>query len=370
MKFTAAVTRRCNMSCRYCYVSRNGREMSEDTAERTVDFAASLVSPNGDLDFGFFGGEPLLSLDLIEMMTARLRERQTDQGFSLATGLTTNGVLLSSQVTERLATADMNVCVSLDGDYDTYRSNRMIDANRYDAIIENTMRAADTLPGLRLNAVYGPKTVHRLPETVRYLLGFGLPIELNIDIIADWQERDLENVDEVFGEVGALYLARHLADEPIPIQPLEDHILTAILGGADPHCRCRMGSEELAADTDGVLYPCERLIDYSTLTIGDIDTGIDTSLQERAIAEHQTYHPACLECTVQQFCNHTCGCTNRIMTGRYGVTHRAVCRIEKALIGTVRDILDPLRTSPGFSRYMIDLMNRHCKPCKEKRGTG
>lgn len=372
MKFNATVTRKCNLRCPYCYVARDNRDISPEIAEKAVDLAISLLPPGGLLDFGFFGGEPLLRFDLIQQMVAQLRARQQAEGFQLALGLTTNGTLLSPAMLEFMADEEVVLCISLDGPEDIFSLQRGNGSKEghYATVVKNIELAAASLPSVKINAVYGPETLHRLPDSVRFLSGFGVPVELNLNVMTPWAKDNLSGIDDVFAEIAQFYLERYQAGSPIKLQPLADHIMTGILGGVDPACRCKLGVEELAVDVNGDLYPCERLIGRTGLTIGDVQNGIDPRKQELVVGEHLTPHPACVDCPIRTYCNHSCGCTNWFLTGNFGTAHHAVCSIEKALFKAMRGLLEPLQRVDGFAEHIVQTLNRGCHACPEEASNG
>ena len=72
------VTLRCDHSCLYCQVSRQGPlktrfDMSEQTAKLAVDRLFEV--PSGTLTIEFQGGEPLLAFDRIRMLIDEIEAR-------------------------------------------------------------------------------------------------------------------------------------------------------------------------------------------------------------------------------------------------------------------------------------------------------
>lgn len=60
-QLTLVVTQACNLRCSYCYTGRKfRRQMSDQTARRSIDAAFASLHDGGTLELGFFGGEPLL----------------------------------------------------------------------------------------------------------------------------------------------------------------------------------------------------------------------------------------------------------------------------------------------------------------------
>ncbi|WP_347915830.1 4Fe-4S cluster-binding domain-containing protein [Clostridium saudiense] len=63
MDFTIWVTRRCNLSCKYCYEGNNKLAASMDikTADKTIEFICKTIKKvDENINVIFHGGEPLL----------------------------------------------------------------------------------------------------------------------------------------------------------------------------------------------------------------------------------------------------------------------------------------------------------------------
>jgi len=110
----------CNLSCDYCFAGQGryrGQSalMNEETATRAIDFLIENSGPRHNLEVDFFGGEPLMNLDVIKKTVsyARSREESSDKNFRFT--LTTNGVLLDDDVTQFCNREISNVVISLDG---------------------------------------------------------------------------------------------------------------------------------------------------------------------------------------------------------------------------------------------------------------
>ena len=61
-----AVNHACNLRCTYCYTgAKFHKPMPASLARKAIDRAVASISSGGQLDLGFFGGEPLIEAKLI-----------------------------------------------------------------------------------------------------------------------------------------------------------------------------------------------------------------------------------------------------------------------------------------------------------------
>ncbi|AGL17811.1 putative arylsulfatase regulator [Actinoplanes sp. N902-109] len=121
------VTLRCEHSCGYCQVSRRtvartDFDMSAETALAGVD--AAFRSPSPALKFEFQGGEPLLNMDIVRLVTQEAQRRNRTEGRQLAFVIASNLALLDDDVLDFADQHDVYFSTSLDGPADLHNRNR------------------------------------------------------------------------------------------------------------------------------------------------------------------------------------------------------------------------------------------------------
>ena len=110
----------CNFRCRYCFADEGAyhshrESMSLDTAKAAVDFLIRNSGNRKVLEMDFFGGEPLMNLDVLKQTVYYAKEQGAKVGKKFLFTTTTNAVLLSDD-TIRFFNEEMeNVVLSLDG---------------------------------------------------------------------------------------------------------------------------------------------------------------------------------------------------------------------------------------------------------------
>ena len=112
MNLTLCLTHACNLACSYCYAGTPRAEaMTPSTAEQAIRFAFPLTE--GDLQLGFFGGEPLLEWPLLQHATKTARQEAGDRKLVLT--VTTNGTQLTAERAQWLADNGFFMGISIDG---------------------------------------------------------------------------------------------------------------------------------------------------------------------------------------------------------------------------------------------------------------
>lgn len=152
VRYTIAPGLGCNYACDYCFEQgrRGGRGMSRTTQDAVCDFIIGAAEANLRLEaigVTWFGGEPLLYLDAIEHMSARLMAFCEVAGLAYSAGIVTNGRFLTPEAARTLVACAVNrVQISVDGMAELYTRNKHASREDFDAVIGNVCACADILP--------------------------------------------------------------------------------------------------------------------------------------------------------------------------------------------------------------------------------
>lgn len=131
------LTESCNLSCKYCGYGklynnkRNGYQLEFENIKTLIDFInekhqKSSHSKHHPLNFGFYGGEPLLKAEIIKKTIAYIDSLKWER--SITYSMTTNGVLIDKNI-DLIVENKIQLLISLDGNgfnngYRTYHSGK------------------------------------------------------------------------------------------------------------------------------------------------------------------------------------------------------------------------------------------------------
>ncbi|NQT11639.1 MAG: radical SAM protein [Planctomycetes bacterium] len=157
---TLEVTHRCNLACEYCcygkHYSYNRDDsqavMSLDTAEKAI--RQFIVHTPKEACIGFYGGEALLELGLMEEIVLFAEALAESDGKDVQFSMTTNGTLLTDKAIHFLVKHRVLVMISIDGNreaHDRYRVFKTMAAaeerkGSYDVIVKNMKRFVELYP--------------------------------------------------------------------------------------------------------------------------------------------------------------------------------------------------------------------------------
>lgn len=152
------LTSKCNLKCSYCYQVLHGDfqgDNAADIADWTPDTINSLVGfvkrelVEGNYEgvrIRWYGGEPLLRLDLIQKIGDLIKQETMATNRRLSGMVVTNGVLISEKAVGVLRSFNVDrLEISVDGPKDTHDLLRASRSGRstYDQILQSILRAAD-----------------------------------------------------------------------------------------------------------------------------------------------------------------------------------------------------------------------------------
>jgi sulfatase maturation enzyme AslB (radical SAM superfamily) len=104
--FTILSTTKCNARCFYCYEmhSKGKTHMTIETSEKVAKYIINNAPKYNELQIGWFGGEPLFNVDVIDIITSRVKSA----GFNIIGSMVTNGYLFNEELVKR-AKYDWNI---------------------------------------------------------------------------------------------------------------------------------------------------------------------------------------------------------------------------------------------------------------------
>lgn len=132
LELTILPTEKCNLRCTYCYETFELGKMSHQVVESVKNLLGQRIPELRRLKISWFGGEPLLAVDVIESIGNHVRELMNENQFvQYTSSATTNGVLLTADVARRLSNAGVKlVHVSLDGPAISHDTTRILNNGR------------------------------------------------------------------------------------------------------------------------------------------------------------------------------------------------------------------------------------------------
>jgi uncharacterized protein len=176
---TVLTTLQCNFACDYCFQGDHGdynkfaEKMSLEKAVSVGDWIERELDRVGPerLTLMFFGGEPLLNLPVMYYLAERMWEATQERGLPMSITIITNGLLLTSDVVDRLAPYGLTgIKITLDGDRETHNRMRPLRGGQgtFDRIIENVRRVAGRVR-IAIGGNFDETSVDSYPGLLQFL---------------------------------------------------------------------------------------------------------------------------------------------------------------------------------------------------------
>ncbi|MEI7942647.1 MAG: radical SAM protein, partial [Candidatus Riflemargulisbacteria bacterium] len=325
-------THECQLRCDYCFVDNYysggmcGR-MKFETAKKFIDQYLS----GEHVSVGFFGGEPLLNMELIVGVVDYCKQKFKNCSFHV----TTNGILLNHKdkfVPDGLTNVEyfdqngFTMIVSLDGSKDAHDIHRKFAGGK--SCFDNVIEGVDSLKGkkvAKVNTLRGTFTSELFdsPITLKDRLEFlnkkmyegcSANISLEPAVLSENSciskgldlsftgENDEDKLMALYYDAIRWYI-KELREGRHPTWFQIDLMTTRILYGIHMFSECGAGLGYMSCSWDGRISACHR---EGETYIGDLKYGIDE--QERSKwSENRIYgRYSCMKCPMRYYCGGGC----------------------------------------------------------------
>lgn len=352
---TLVITDDCNLRCSYCY-ERNLRlhqSMSFDAGIRIIDwFYNSSKSPKKYVSF--YGGEPLIQINLIRDLVNYCRNRYTDLVFSI----TTNGTLVNENNIDMLKNFH-SVVLSLDG------SERVHDLHRRTCDNKGSFSMIDfdlfrSLKNLSLNSVITPNNVYYLNESIKYVSRFCQNYKFKLAYELNWSPKDILEykrqltllangfIDDI-DNPDSFYLYKPIVSL---LNSIRDHFMK-------PHYRCDAGVNCFTFMPSGILYPCYGFVASPNASLGNIFDKINLD-KVKIICNNKLVCQTCKNCKGLALCPQKCYSSKEALFGCIsGISSKQhICDIVNVELDICLYVYNKLHNHAEFNKVYKNLFCR------------
>jgi len=310
----------CNLACPYCFEgTKRGRHyMSHETADNIIAFAEKqFAKGKNELRVDFYGGEPLLSVDLIENMARRFGDIAGKYNGQFAFSLTTNGTLLNAQVVRRLKPIGLkSAAITIDGPEEYHNTSRPFatGTGSFSRIIENIKEVCDDIT-IYLGGNYREDNYREFPGLLDYLLEQGLTPDRigSIEFAPVVREREGIVLPDFVGGCANMYapwlldamffLRKEIVERNFPTQKISPSLCAVDRKSA------------FIVNYDGGIYKCPSVIGEPEFRVGDVVNGVvDYSVSH---GMNNWKSDKCLDCVYLPLCFGGCRYISFLTNGEF-----------------------------------------------------
>lgn len=184
LSLTIAPTLMCNFKCPYCYeneVKNNTDIITDEMCNYLIEFIETRIKNVDSLHIVWYGGEPLIALNKIELLSKRIIKLCNENNVFYTSSITTNGYLLNKKNLQLLYSLGVNnIQIPLDGSKNKHNLTRKTKngAGSFDKIISNLKSIQyeeyKNLPNINLRVNVTRENSGSIDELVEYLRGEGI----------------------------------------------------------------------------------------------------------------------------------------------------------------------------------------------------
>jgi uncharacterized protein len=322
---TLHVSNACNLDCLYCYAQggdyggRPQRRMDKDLALKAIDRMYQNF-PN-IVSVMFFGGEPLLALDVIEGVCRHIEDKyeRGKIGHLPQYKMVTNGTLVTDEAVRVIHDYKIQVTISVDGPQEindrlrpykngkgTYGAirqgfDRIARETGQTPCIEATFTRYHLDQGMSMKSLI--EFLHReFLFTVGTVADVSVPEDNPLAVPKDALR------EEIGGAMDSLVMGLARGDVPM----MERSFLFPILNfirKRGTRFTCSVAHDGFDITAEGEIYPCQIFIgkeEFRMGTVDDFDYRSPTpqllSVLDRLIYADKERNPICAHCWARSFC--------------------------------------------------------------------
>ncbi len=333
----------CNLRCKYCFASTGdfgvGRKLlDEATGKKAIDFLLENSKGRRNIELDFFGGEPLMNMEVVKYVVAYARSKEKEYNKNFRFTITTNGVLLNDEITEFLNKEMSNVVLSIDGRKETNDRFRpaINGKGSYDIIVPKFKELVEKR-GQDQYYVRGTFTKYNLDfaSDVMHLNELGFD-QISVEPVVSPSTVDYALTEKELPQIYAEY--EKLAKEMIERKKAGTgfnffHFMLDLEQGPCAIKRlrgCGCGNEYVAVTPDGDIYPCHQFVGMEDWKMGSVYDGkINLDMKENFAKANVYSKEECRQCWAKFYCSGGCNANNLQYAGDILTPHKISCDLEK-----------------------------------------
>lgn len=333
----------CNLRCEYCFAAQgdfgHGRKlMPFGVGKAAIDFLIKHSANRHNLELDFFGGEPLMNLDVVKKVVEYARSIEKEHNKNFRFTMTTNGILLDDDSIDFINREMSNVVLSLDGRKEVNDRLRptVNKKGSYDIIVPKYQKLVAER-GDKEYYVRGTFTKYNLDFTDDVLhlneLGFDQisvePVVTDPELPYALTESDLPAIAEEYEKLSKILIERKKNGTSFNFF----HFMIDLDQGPCAIKRlrgCSCGNEYVAVTPEGDIYPCHQFVGMDEWKMGSVlDDSIDHKMKKMFSKANIYSKEECADCWAKFYCSGGCNANNMQYNNTIFKPHKLSCALEQ-----------------------------------------
>ncbi|MDD4239457.1 MAG: thioether cross-link-forming SCIFF peptide maturase [Desulfotomaculaceae bacterium] len=336
----------CNLRCRYCFAGQGSfgganELMPAGIGKSAIDFLIGRSGSRKNLNMDFFGGEPLLNFQVLKELVAYGRLRGREEGKEIEFTVTTNALLLNSEISSYLNQEGISAVLSLDGRREVHDNMRQTPGGggSYEQVLERIRSFVDSRDGsnyiirgtyTRCNLDFCADVLHMADLGYKHLSVE--PVVATSEAAYAICEEDLPVLFSQYEQLARELLRRREEGRPVDFF----HFNIDLDGGPCLPKRltgCGAGYEYLAVAPNGDLYPCHQFVGRPKFLLGNVSEGlVNGDIGDVFRNTHVYTKEDCAACWAKFYCSGGCHANAELLNGSIYKPYLLGCALMKKRI--------------------------------------
>lgn len=300
-------TEKCNFRCKYCYQDYDKPQMNEEIINKLIEFVSENVINCKVLEVVWFGGEPILAIDIIEKVSAKLLNVCEKNRKIYTSTIITNGYKLDLKTFKILQKARVsNFQITLDGLESTHDKQRVNNkgTGSFKTIINNLCAIRDNIKTSTIKINIRTNLSKPILENIDEYLFF-LKKEFSNDkrftylwrVAGDWHNMNDKSFKQQFIDINEYIDVIKLAGDNF----LSSDILQNMFKPGGMVCYATKKNSYVIG-SDGIIHKCTCNLDIEDNDLGLIThKEIDANKMNRWVENNFNY-TKCHKCKERPIC--------------------------------------------------------------------
>ena len=352
-------TDRCLLNCEYCYVKKGSGKMPVEIAKKAVEWAMPLCT--GDrFKVDFFGGDPLLNMEIIEPTILHALELNKTIGIEkLRFAMFLNGYNDNTEKFLDIANKYekyIDVQFSIDGCRKAHDSSRrgMNGESTWDKVLETYHLANKKFKRLYIHPVISPSNIEFLSESTDFLVDIGIEyLDFALSRETGWDDKYLRILVRELDILANKAINWVKSGSRISVGTLLSPIL-AIKHLKKTSCYC--GKDGILVNYDGLLYPCQRFGKMGEkYSMGNVYDGLLKDHVEFWSKTNCYNTKGCSECNLFEMCIGPCLGANIESCGDVFTIVPGVCKMWKVVYTAAMKVYNAVGETEIYQKQLSSL---------------
>lgn len=179
LSLTIAATSDCNFRCVYCYKknSLKNSKMDIKTQENLYKFVETRIDTISQLSICWYGGEPLLVMDIIENLSEKFIKLCQTKGVNYTAGIVTNGYLLTTEMAKKLNRFKVtNMQITIDGPEEIHNKRRPLAGGQgtFKKILQNVKACKDEISEISIRINTDKENMNEINRLISEIRSMGI----------------------------------------------------------------------------------------------------------------------------------------------------------------------------------------------------